>query len=138
MDTAASVSNDVSESSTSQGYAIPINKALSIAGLIAGGHGSSTIHVGGTAFLGVEVTDDTYGGSGAVITSVVPNSPAAAAGLTAGDVITSFGGQSVASSTGLTSLIMTQSAGTSTSATYVDQNGSTQTANVTLGSGPPR
>ncbi len=38
-----------------QGFAIPINTALSIARAIEAGHGSSTVHIGETAFLGVEI-----------------------------------------------------------------------------------
>jgi S1-C subfamily serine protease len=39
-----------------QGFAIPINTALSIARQIEAGKGSSTIHIGATAFLGVEIS----------------------------------------------------------------------------------
>jgi S1-C subfamily serine protease len=39
-----------------QGFAIPINQALSIARQIEAGNGSSTIHIGTTAFLGVEIS----------------------------------------------------------------------------------
>ena len=38
---------------SAQGYAIPINRALKIAGQIEAGRSSSTVHVGPTAFLGV-------------------------------------------------------------------------------------
>ena len=38
---------------SAQGYAIPINRALKIAGQIEAGRRSSTVHVGPTAFLGV-------------------------------------------------------------------------------------
>jgi S1-C subfamily serine protease len=40
-----------------QGFAIPINEAMAIAGQIQGGGGSPTVHVGPTAFLGVGVND---------------------------------------------------------------------------------
>ena len=138
MDTAASVGNGFEQAATSDGYAIPINRAMSIALQIMRGDASATTHVGGTAFLGVEVEQNSYGGSGAVITSVVPGSPAAAAGLTPGDLITSFGGQQVSSPAGLTTIVTTQKPGAPVSATYVDQQGATQTANLALASGPPR
>ena len=67
----------------------------------------------------------------------MPGSPAAAAGLIPGDLITAFGGHAISSPTGLTAIVMTQKPGTTSSATYVDQTGATQTANVTLGTGPP-
>jgi S1-C subfamily serine protease len=138
MDTAASVGNGFEQAATSDGYAIPINKAMSIALQIMRGNASATIHLGGTAFLGVEVGENSYGGSGAVITSVVPGSPAAAAGLTPGDVITSVGGQAISSPAGLTTVMMTQRPGAPISVTYLDQAGATQTANLALASGPPR
>lgn len=130
MDTAGSGGNDA--------YAIPINKATSIAAQIMRGDASAAIHVGETAFLGVEVEENSYGGSGAVITSVVPGGPAAAAGLTPGDLITSVGGQAVSSPDELTTIIMGQQAGAPVSATYLDQDGAAQSANLALASGPPR
>ncbi len=59
VDTAASAgfsfqSND--QSSGNQGFAIPIDTALSIARAIEAGTSSSTVHIGETAFLGVEIS----------------------------------------------------------------------------------
>ena len=69
IDTAASAgfsfqSND--QSCGNQGFAIPINTALSLARAIEAGSGSSTIHIGETAFLGVEInaSDSSSGGNG--------------------------------------------------------------------------
>jgi S1-C subfamily serine protease len=138
MDTAASVGYGGQQAATGDGYAIPITKALSIAGQIKSGDASATIHVGGTAFLGVEVTANSYDGSGAVVASVVPGSPADAAGLISDDLITSFGGRAISSPAGLTALVMTEKPGTPIAATYVDQTGATQTTTVTLASGPPQ
>jgi S1-C subfamily serine protease len=53
-------------------------------------------------------------------------------------MITAVGDQSVSSPEGLTEIVATQKPGAPVSATYVDQYGTTQTANVALGSGPPR
>jgi S1-C subfamily serine protease len=53
MDTAASEDNGFATSA--QGYAIPIGTALSLAKKIEAGDASSTIHIGATGFLGVEV-----------------------------------------------------------------------------------
>ena len=138
MDTAASATNGMVDAGTSQGYAIPINKALSIAQQIEGSQGSSAVHIGGTAFLGVQVTADTYGGAGAVISQVVSGGPAADAGLAAGDEITSFGGQTISSPDELSTIVATQKLGTPIAVTFVDQAGSSHTANVVLGSGPAR
>jgi len=138
MDTAASVGNQIDQTTTSEGYAIPINKAVAIAEQIDGGNDSATIHIGGTAFLGVEATTNSYGGTGAAITTVVPGSPAEAAGLVAGDLITSVGGHTISSPDELSAIVMTQRPGASISALYLDQGGATQSANLTLASGPPR
>ena len=77
IDTAASAgfsfqSND--QSSGTQGFAIPIDTALTIARQIVAGNASSTVHIGTTAFLGVEVSpagssstgsgNNGFGGSG--------------------------------------------------------------------------
>jgi S1-C subfamily serine protease len=50
MDTAG---NDPSDQQASAGFAIPINRALSIARQIAGGHASSVITIGYPAFVGI-------------------------------------------------------------------------------------
>ena len=137
MDTAASAGSQFAAAGTSQGFAIPIDRAMSIARQIDSGRGSSTVHVGETAFLGVEATADTYQG-GAVVASVVPGSPAEAAGFVPGDLITSVGGQTISSPQALSAVVSTQRPGASVSAVFVDQNGMAQTTNLKLGSGPPR
>ncbi len=138
MDTAASAGNDVAQTTTNDGYAIPINNAMSIVRQIESGNGSGTVHIGGTAFLGVESTTNSYAGSGAEISAVVPGSAAEAAGLSAGDLILSVGGHTISSPDDLSAIVLTQKPGASISAVYLDQAGATQTANLTLASGPPR
>ncbi len=138
MDTAASASNDVAQTTTNDGYAIPINNAMSIVRQIESGNGSAAVHIGGTAFLGVESTANSYEGSGAVISAVVPGSAAEAAGLSPGDLIISVGGHTIASPDDLSQIVLTQKPGASISAVYLDQDGATQTTNLTLASGPPR
>ena len=59
VDTAASAGFSFQyngQSSGNQGFAIPINTALSIARAIEAGNASSTVHIGETAFLGVEIS----------------------------------------------------------------------------------
>jgi S1-C subfamily serine protease len=113
-----------------QGFAIPINEAMAIAGQIQGG-GSPTVHIGPTAFLGVGV-NDAAGGAGAVVRQVIPNGPAAGAGLAPGDVITSINGQPVNSATALTNILDQHHPGENVS---VGLGG--RSANVTLADGPP-
>ena len=138
MDTAASAGNDVAQTTSNQGYAIPIDKATSIADQIHSGNGSDTIHIGGTAFLGVEASANSYQGAGAVVSAVVPGSAAEAAGLSAGDLITSIGGHTISSPESLSQIVVAQKPGASIDVVFVDQAGTTQTTNLTLASGPPR
>src|SRR5579871_594789 len=83
MDTAASTSGGFENVASTDGFAIPIDKAIALAKQIAAGKASAAVHVGGTAFLGVELAS----GGGAVIAAVVPNGPADRGGLGQGDVI---------------------------------------------------
>ena len=79
IDTAASAGfsfQSSGQSSGNQGYAIPINEAITIAKQIEAGTASSTVHIGATAFLGVEVAQSscssgsTGGGGGSGSASV--------------------------------------------------------------------
>ena len=143
IDTAASSSYQFASSGT-QGYAIPINQALTIAHQIMNGSASSTVHIGPTAFLGVGVhaPSSALGGStttsGAQIVQLVAGGPADQAGLVVGDVITALDGHSVTSPQGLTNVILTEKPGNSVSVTYLDTAGQQQTVTVVLASGPPQ
>jgi S1-C subfamily serine protease len=141
MDTAASA-NSAYSANSSDAYAIPIGKALTIVKQILGGKASATVHVGATAFLGVEVEpvdgfgDGGYATSGALIAGVVPGGPAASAGLTAGDVITAIDGRSVASPDQVSPVILAKKPGARIMVAYVDRNGNGYTTTVKLGTGP--
>jgi len=138
MDTAAAAGFGFESTSASDGYAIPIGKALAVAKQITVGRSSATVHVGATAFLGVQVASAAYDGSGAVIAAVVPGGPADTAGLGAGDVITAVGRKAVTSPDALSTLLLTKKPGTQLAITFVGQTGAAGTAQVTLGSGPPQ
>jgi len=114
-----------------QGFVIPINEAMAIAGQIQGGGGSPTVHIGPTAFLGVGV-NDAAGGAGAVVRQVIPTGPAAGAGLAPGDVITSINGQPVNSATALTNILDQHHPGENVTVGLENR-----TTNVTLADGPP-
>jgi S1-C subfamily serine protease len=157
MDTAAGQSFSFQTSGT-EGYAIPINDALAIVKQVESGKGSATTHVGGTAFLGVELssgsssgqggTGSLFGGSsgngssgssngGATVSGVVSGGPAAQAGLTTGDAITALDGQSVDSATAISSILVPHHPGDKVQISWVDSSGQSHTASVDLGSGPP-
>jgi S1-C subfamily serine protease len=135
MDTAASAGFGFQAvTRTTDAYAIPIAKAVAIAKAIVSGTSSSTVHVGATAFLGVQV--QSVDQAGALIVGVVSNGPAASAGLVAGDLITAVDGQTASSPSDVSSLILTEKPGATVSVTYTDQSGASQAASVTLGTGP--
>jgi len=156
MDTAASSSYQFQGQSgqatgPEQAYAIPINEALSIAGQIEAGTTTSDIHIGATAFLGVGLDSSSsssngfggfsgFGGQGSTngvsIAQVVSGSPAANAGLTAGDTITAIGGQSVSSAEDVAHALVSYHPGDSISISWVDQYGSSHTTTLTLATGP--
>ena len=148
MDTAASAHFGFQNVSATDAYAIPIAKALTVAHSISSGKASATVHVGATAFLGVEVRSVVtpgYGNggpgasaSGALIASVVSGGPAASAGLAAGDVITAIDGHTISSPSAIPALVLTKKPGAKISVAYLNQSGTSHTASVTLGSGPPQ
>jgi S1-C subfamily serine protease len=126
------------QNETTQGFSIPINTALSVANQIAGGHASSTVHIGATAFLGVEISSSNNGqyNSGVEIAGAEAGTPAAKAGLASGDVITSVAGQAVTSSTSIQHVLESYHPGNKINISWTDANGRSHTATVTLASGP--
>ena len=167
VDTAASSGTSFQfnggQSSGNQGFAIPINTALSIARTIEAGNGSSTVHIGTTAFLGVEISSagsssngnggngggfgGLFGGntgntgsstSGATVAGVVTNGPAQEAGIAQGDTITSIGGKSISTPNDLTNDMGIYHPGDKVQVAWTDANGQSHTSNVQLSSGPPQ
>jgi S1-C subfamily serine protease len=149
MDTAASASEGGPETTATQGFAIPINEAISIADQIDAGKASTTVHIGLAGFMGVNVADAANPtdcgtsndgaplftpavNSGALVCDVVPGAPAQVAGLAGGDVITSVNGANVSTADGLTNLMATDRPGSQISIAYVDLSGTRHTTTVTL------
>jgi S1-C subfamily serine protease len=152
MNTAANILGS-DRQTTTIGFAIPINHAVSLANQIAAGRASATVHIGLAGFLGINVADANspgdcaangggfggggFGGgspvgAGALICQVFPGTPADSAGLTSGDVITSINGKSVGSADTLTTLMAAAHPGDQLALTYVDANGDTHSASATL------
>jgi S1-C subfamily serine protease len=140
MNTAASVGFSFQTTAATDAYAIPINKALGLVKQIRSGQATARVHVGGTPFLGVSISDagGFYGDSpsGGLVGAVVSGSPAAKAGLEPGDVIVGVGGKAVSSSRDLLNALLGRTPGTTVSVTWVDGFGNRQSANVTLANGP--
>jgi S1-C subfamily serine protease len=149
IDTAGGSSTDATSSAATAGFAVPIDDAMSVVSQIQNNDSSGTVHVGATAFMGVEIQPsdqsgfgDAFGGqsgssaSGATLAGVLSGSPAAQAGLAAGDTIVSVDGQTVDSPTTLGSLISAHKPGDRVQIGWTDQSGAQQTSTVQLTSGP--
>ena len=185
MDTAANTQS-FSPQGSNEGFAIPINHALTIAHQIAAGHGSASIRIGQPAFMGIAVasssssaasSDDSpqqqlrqlnqtagqFGGgvnsngrclgngagnpvpgsiapasAGTLIAGAFCNAPAAAAGLTGGDVILAINGHAVGAPTSLTSVLAQYHPGDRVSVTWMDTSGQRHTSSLTLTTGPAK
>ncbi len=144
MDTAAST-DSTGTTGTSQAYAIPISTALSVARSIEAGRASSTVHIGATGFLGIQVADsgaDTGGSSvgtanGAEVDGTLPGSPGADAGLAQGDTITGVDSTPVDNSSDLSNALEEHHPGDVIHLQWTDQSGASHTSSVTLAVGPP-
>ena len=152
IDTAGGSSSDSSfGSGSTQGFAVPIDTAMAIVDQIQSKTSSSTVHIGGTAFLGVELQSaDSQGGfgsgsfgdqsgsssAGATIANVLSGSPAEQAGLATGDTIVAVDGQSVDSATTLGTLLSSHQPGDSVQLGWIDSSGAQHTSTVQLASGP--
>jgi len=150
MDTAGSETFQFASQSGGTGFAIPISTATAIAAQITDAHASSTVHVGPTAFLGVQIGQASSGGfgsgygnggtapaSGAQISGVVSGSPAAGSGLAGGDVITAVAGHSVSSQAALQTVMVNDvRPGERVTVQYTDTTGQQHSVSVVLTSGP--
>ncbi len=139
MNTAASTAYAAYETAATDGYAIPIAKALSIAKQIESGQSSTRVHVGGTPFLGIQVQpagDGGFSSSGALVAGIVSGSPAESSGLTAGDVINAIDGHPITSSSSVVEALLAKEPGANVTITYTDQFGADQTVTVALADGP--
>ncbi len=109
------------------GFALAIDGVKSVA---------NTIIAGGTvqhAFLGIHVGDAASGG--AKVASVQAGSPAATAGLQAGDVITAIDGKTITSADDLTAAVSAHAPKDKVTVTLT-RNGKSMTVDVTLGVRP--
>ncbi len=132
MNTAAT---DSYKMSGGQGFAIPIGTAMGVAGQIRSGAGSNTVHIGPTAFLGLGVTDN--GGNGARVERVVGSGPAAAAGVSPGDVIIAVDNVAINGATSMTDVLVPHHPGDTVVLHWRARGDGDRSAPVTLADGPP-
>jgi serine protease Do len=119
-----------------EGFAIPINRALDVAGQIRSGTPSDSVHIGQPALLGVGIgglpAGVGAGRAGALIRDVITGAPAAQAGVRKGDVIAELDGAPVDSPSTLSYLLDRHYPGDTVTLTLVDPSGQRRTAAVTL------
>ncbi|MEO5710487.1 MAG: trypsin-like peptidase domain-containing protein [Nocardioidaceae bacterium] len=128
MTTAASSgSNDVI------GYAVPIAKVLGVADDLENGVVKARYDYAYPAFLGVGL-----GQTAATVQGVYKSTPAADAGIVAGDTVTAIDGTKVGTSAALRKAVGAHSPGDSIAVTWAAAGGTSHTATVTLAEGPVR
>jgi len=130
------------------GYAIPIDRALSIVRQITSGTESGGVEIGASPFLGVEYSSQGYADgtsaqdtslsttSGVLIAGVVSGGPAADAGLEAGDMITAVGGHPVTSTDDLAGALAAYEPGERVAISWTDTAGTNHKVAVTLAASP--
>ncbi|MCD2192028.1 S1C family serine protease [Actinomycetospora endophytica] len=100
------------------------------AGGYGGGYGSSRYGDGSDG------TGSSATSQGAPISGIVSGSPAASAGLAAGDVITAVDGQTITGADQLSSSLGSHAVGDRVSLTWVDADGTSHTGTAVLAAGP--
>jgi S1-C subfamily serine protease len=130
IDTAAS-----SGSATVTGFAIPIADALDIVSIIEAGADTQDVEIGYPGFLGIAVAE-TGTGTGAGVASVIEGTPAALAGLAAGDVITAVNGTPIATAAELSALLGGMEPGETVALDWTTASGTAGSAEATLIAGP--
>jgi serine protease Do len=132
--TAASVTYQMAPGG--EGYAIPINDAMAVAGQIRSGAASDTVHIGQPVLLGVGVGTQPRRGGGIVVRDVMLGGPAAQAGIAIGDVLTVLDGTPLDSATTLTYVLDRHYPGDVVDLTWIDRSGQERTGKAALVSGP--
>jgi S1-C subfamily serine protease len=126
MTTAASTgTNDV------VGYAIPIAKVLTIADDLENGTQNTRYEYGSPAFLGLGLT-----GTGNRVAGVYAGTPAARAGISAGDSVTRIGTTQVRTAKRLRDAVQAYAPGDRVRIAWTDADGTPHIASVTLMAGP--
>lgn len=122
----------------SEGFAIPIDRAMAIANQIRAGVPGPGIHLGDSAFIGIAIADaPPFGGpAGAVVRQVLPDTPAGMAGLRPGDIVTAVDGIPVNTAADLSTIMDQRRPGNIILLTWIDRVGNLRTVPVVLAKGP--
>ena len=147
VDTAASATRRFS-AGDSVGFAIPIDRATALAAQIEAGQASATVHLGVPGQLGVVMSDPiasigggpggttTGGATGVIVAEVMPGSPAANAGVVAGDTLTEVDGEPATTPDAVATQIKKHRAGEKINFSWTDGSNRRRNATVILAAGP--
>ncbi|HKN89713.1 MAG TPA: trypsin-like peptidase domain-containing protein [Acidimicrobiia bacterium] len=134
------------EPGDSVGFAVPIDRATALAAQIEAGQASTTVHIGVPGQLGVVMSDPVpaagAGGTsgaaavGVTVAEVMPGSPAANAGVAAGDTLTLVDGQPATTPDGVAAQIKKHRAGEKINFSWTDGSNRRRNATVILAAGP--
>jgi S1-C subfamily serine protease len=127
---------DLADQTATQGFAVPISTAHKIADQIVGGRSSGEVHIGETAFLGISLSSASASSRGLVVAGSVSGSPAAHAGIVAGDVVTSVDGHNTTTLDALRRQLDAFHPGDRLRVTWSDGHGNSQSQSLTLTDGP--
>jgi S1-C subfamily serine protease len=147
IDTAASATRRFRGAGDSVGFAIPIDPAMALVAQIDAGQASSTVHIGVPGQLGVVMSDPapaTAGGAngtdpsaaGVTVAEVMPGSPAANAGVVAGDTLTEVDGQPATTPDAVSAQIKQHRSGDKINFSWTDGANRRRNATIVLAAGP--
>jgi len=124
-----------SGSSIVTGYAINIAQVLKVANAIEAGSTSSEIVLGYPAFAGINIPQ-AISAEGVPVASTFAGSPANKAAIGEGDVITALNGVAMTSANQLTAAVQSHRVGDTVNISWLDPQGVSHTAPITLVAGP--
>jgi S1-C subfamily serine protease len=147
IDTAASATRRFRGTGDSVGFAIPIDRALALVAQIDAGQASATVHLGVPGQLGVVMSDPvpatagdpTNAGpsvAGVTVAEVMPGSPAANAGVVAGDTLTEVDGLAATTPDAVAAQIKKHRSGDKINFSWTDGSDRRRNATVVLAAGP--
>jgi S1-C subfamily serine protease len=129
------ITTAASATGTGESYAVPIEDALAVVDLIESGTEGGDVHIGPPAYLGVTVSEDAATVGGIPVADVASGSPAADAGIAAGDLITAVGDAPVGEVADLLAALGDLDPGDSATVTWT-HDGEQRTATVALDESP--
>ena len=141
INTAASANRRFRAVGDSVGFAIPMDRAAALVAQIEGGQASATVRLGYPGQLGVVMSDPAPASGpnatqGVTVAEVMPGSPAASAGVVAGDVLTEVDGQPATAPDQVSGLIKKHRAGEKLNFSWVDGSNRRRNVTVILAPGP--